>query len=189
MFATITIGYTQPTDMFSATSTAIRQEATETTTILPSPTQTTSYPYEINFFTLAFKTLIALGIIAFLIYFVLRFFFRIQGYPLVSGASLINILLTIPCGPNKYIQMVEVVDRILILGIAEKGINCLSEITSKESIDLIKTQLSQQEDTSKTSFSQYLKRFLPAGRVGSILSGHSKIEFLARERERLKLLR
>ncbi|MEW5766761.1 MAG: flagellar biosynthetic protein FliO [bacterium] len=143
--------------------------------------------YEFNMLGLGLRVILALGLIVGVIYLVFRFFLKGKG--IMGGASFISILATAPLAPNRYLQLVELPGRILVLGIGEKGINFLTEIKDKEEIDLIKTQ-SSREGIKNHPFSHYLKGFLGRFGVEERESDpyEERLNFLIREREHLARL-
>ncbi|MDI6793667.1 MAG: flagellar biosynthetic protein FliO [bacterium] len=140
--------------------------------------------YEFNVLGLGFRVVFALAVIIGIIYLIFRFFLKGKGF--IGGASFISILGTAPLAPNRYLQLVELPGRILVLGIAEKEINLLTEIKDKEEIDLIKTQTSREESMNHP-FSHHLRGFL--GRFGveekKADPYEERLSFLMKEREKL----
>ncbi|MEW6481753.1 MAG: flagellar biosynthetic protein FliO [bacterium] len=135
-----------------------------------TPTLTFSSPSDINIFWIVIKIalyLVFVGGIAFLVVFLFKRKRRI------SEGELIQVIGTKAIAPGKYIQIVEILNRILILGVGE-NINLLSQIKDKEEIDLIKTEISKEEGRKNPSipFADYLFK--------------KKIDFLEAESERLK---
>ncbi len=142
--------------------------------------------YEVNFFVLIAKAVFSLLIITGLIYFILRFFLKGQRW-MTKQEGLIQIIGTHPLAPNKYIQIVEIGNKLLVLGVSEHNINLLTEIIDKEIIDFIKIQVSKQEDKMQLSFIQHLKnRF--RGQEIEQPNYEEKLKFLDKQRERLKKL-
>ncbi|HAW50130.1 TPA: hypothetical protein DCX16_04195 [bacterium] len=125
----------------------------------------------INLFWLVIKVILYLVFLGIIMWFIL-WIFKKKRFPQETG--LINIIGTRAISPGKYIQIVEIVDRVLVLGIGE-SITVLSEIKDKETIDIIKTQMSREESSKNPNlpFSEYLKNF------------GKKMDFLDRQRKRL----
>jgi len=142
--------------------------------------------YDVNLFVLIVKAIFSLVIITVLIYFILRFFLKSQRW-ITKQQGLIQIIATHPLAPNKYIQIVEIGNKLLVLGVTEHNINLLTEIADKEIIDSIKIQLSKQEEKMQLSFIQHLKNKLWGEEVEEA-SYDEKLKFLNRQRERLKKL-
>lgn len=112
--------------------------------------------------------LVFIGVLAFLIRWILK-----RKDKVIEG-ELIQILGSKTIAPSKYIQIVEVIDRILIIGVGE-NINILSEIKDKEEIDLIKTEISKDQIKRRENFS--FREFLS-----------KKVDFIENERNRLKAI-
>ncbi len=153
--------------------------------------------YKVSFLAVMAKTVFALIIIGLLIVGLLKFFFKDKA-ALFSGAKCINTLATHPLSPNKYIQIVEINNKIIILGITDSNINLLTEITDRDDIDLIKLQCSSEPQSISLSFIDHLtssvKKMLSSPKTGEQgepgkPSGYGKkIEFLKTQHDRLKKL-
>lgn len=146
----------------------------------------TNNKYNVNFFILIAKALFSLLIITALIYFILRFFLKGQRW-ITRQQKFIQTIATCPLTPNKYIQIVELGNRLLVLGISEHNINLLTEIVDKETIDFIKTQSSKEVDEIPLSFIQHLKKRFAGGEIEQEDLEH-KLKFLDKQRQRLKKL-
>lgn len=154
-----------------------------------------SYPspadYKSSLLGLLLKTILSLGIITGSIYFILKFFFRGRGMTYFGG-SLFKVIGTHALAPNKYIQLIEFGNILVLIGITENGINLLTQINDRETIDLIKTQASQSQATEGVSFSHHLKEFLKGFRRKELfdenLSKEQKIAFLKNQRVKLRRL-
>ncbi|MEW6095168.1 MAG: flagellar biosynthetic protein FliO [bacterium] len=142
--------------------------------------------YNINLFVLIIKAIFSLIIITVLIYFILRFFLKGQRW-ITKQSGLIQIIATHPLAPNKYIQIVEIGNKLLVLGVSEHNINLLTEIVDKEVIDFIKIQSSKQEDKMQLSFIQHLKNKLRVQEIQQT-DYDEKLKFLNKQRERLRKL-
>lgn len=125
---------------------------------------------EINIFWLTIKIFLYLGFIVILI-FLTRWILKRKGK--ITDDEIINVIGTKTIAPGKFIQIVEIVDRILILGVSE-NITILSEIKEKDNIDLIKTEISKErgEKHPHIPFIEYLFK--------------KKIDFIENERDRLR---
>lgn len=80
----------------------------------------------------------------------------------VSGSDeIINILATTPVAANRYISVVEIVDEMYLIAIADHSITLLSKIEEKETKDLIRIAYANSknnivEDNFKTIFDKVL---------------------------------
>jgi flagellar protein FliO/FliZ len=160
------------------------------TGIFPANDERSNIPLkENNLLGLIARTIMALGVIILIIFGIFRFLFKGQRW-MGKNSELMQVLATIPLGSNKYIQMVEMLDRILVLGISDSSINLLLEITDKDTIDLIKTQKSKEFSESGVGFSTQLAGLLKKFQVESQIKSQAddfekKMEFLKKQRERL----
>lgn len=141
--------------------------------------------YEVSLIGLLLKTIIVLGIIGCMLFLVARFFVRGRGIFNQDGA-LFQIVGTQVIAPNKYMQLIEMGDSLLVIGITENNITLLKEIKDKETIDLIKTQTSRIYGKGM-GFSSHLKRFLSRFQIGNDhIEEERKISFLKEQRSRLR---
>lgn len=147
--------------------------------------------YEFNFLGLLLKTILSLGIISGIIYFILRFFFRAKGL-VYSGRGLFRVIGTHILAPNRYIQLIEIGNTLLLLGITENGINLLTKIDDRETIELVKAQADQSQMVERVSFHHHLKEFLkgfhPKELFDEGLSKEKKVAFLRDQQAKLKRL-
>jgi len=67
-----------------------------------------------------------------------------------------NIIGHMSIGSKRMLYLVEVADRVLILGVTEAGINTLSEITEQETVMKLKNEALMYETNSR--FVEYLKK-------------------------------
>jgi flagellar protein FliO/FliZ len=142
--------------------------------------------YDVNFFFLIVKAVFSLLIIIALIYFILRFLLKGQRW-ITKQQKFIQTIGTHSLTPNKYIQIIEIGNKLLVLGISEHNINLLTEIEDKEVIDFIKTQSSKEEDKISLSFIQHLKKRLQGQQIPHS-DYEDKLKFLNKQRQRLKKL-
>jgi len=142
--------------------------------------------FNVNLFTLIAKTIFSLLIITGLIYFILRFFWKSQRW-ITKQQGFIQIIATQYLAPNKYIQLIEIGNKLFVIGVSDQSINLLTEIDDKEVIDSIKTQVSRQEDKMSLSFIQHLKEKFHGQEIDQT-SSEEKLKFLSKQRERLKNL-
>lgn len=190
------------------TVTTTQAVATQTTPTIQKTTSTEDQPvftgnknvpsskgYKVNLFAVIVKTILALIIIGILIVGLLRFFFKDKSSLFSGGARCINVLATHPLSPNKYIQIVEISNKIIILGITDNNINLLTEITDTDTIDLIKLQCTSEPQSTTLSFIEHLtasaKKMLGNFKniEGEKAKGYEeKVDFLKTQRDRLRRL-
>ena len=102
---------------------------------------------------------IALIVVIGVIY-IVKFFIFQKTVSLEIGEEFINILAQKSIGPNKLIQIIEVANKVLIIGITEKEISMLGEIEDEEIINVIKFQASQNSGKRMPSFRNYFESVL-----------------------------
>lgn len=142
------------------------------TLLVGTPTLPFQASSEINIFWLIIKVVLYLLFIGALV-FLIRWILKKRGK--ILEEDIIQVLGIKTLAPGKHIQIVEIIDRILILGIGE-NITILSEIKDKEQIDLIKTEISKLEGRKNPHFPfrEYLFK--------------KRIAFIENETERLKAI-
>jgi flagellar protein FliO/FliZ len=102
----------------------------------------------------------AAGAIAYMLRLLAR---RGRTAPAEENRGLLEVIAQAPIGKDKYISLVEVADRVLVLGVGEGSINLLAEIDDKEAIDTIKIRRYAGGNKHNRPFSDYLKNIF-AGR-------------------------
>lgn len=146
--------------------------------------------YEYSLGKYIFKTIFALGIIGLAIFLVIKLFVR-SHRNIIGGdkESIINILGNAPLAPNRYLQLVEIAQKVLLLGVTENNISILTEIKDKEQIDLIKAHqgriLSKEGFPFKFHLSKMLKKFKWEGNQ---VSFEDRVNFMDKQKDRLKKL-
>ncbi len=155
-----------------------------------------------------FKLLVVLGIMVGGFYYFFRYVTRKTGLN-VHGEDVIQTLAMVPVGQNKYIQVVDLAGRILVLGITDGGISLITEVTGREQIDRIHVMSSRTKPAPgpAAGFQDYLKEQLgrqvirfaerfekKSGPVpeekqessDSAVSGEKEMNFLKQQKSRLK---
>lgn len=118
------------------------------------------------------KMIIVLGIMAGGFYYFFKFISKKTGVN-ARGEGIIQTLAALPVGQNKYVQIVDIAGRILILGVTDGGISLITEITDREQIDRIRIMGSAAEPVPEGGFQAFLRESLSraAGRIGRSRSG------------------
>lgn len=78
--------------------------------------------------------------------------------------GVISILSSLPIAPNKQIQIVDVAGRLLVLGVADSGVNFLTEITAieeKNRIFKMKEEFEPSQENFLVNLLESLKEFKP----------------------------
>jgi flagellar biosynthetic protein FliO len=105
---------------------------------------------------LVLRTIAVLAVIIVGIYLVFRFLVK-KRHPFVRESEIIKVLAHFQIAANKSIQIVEIAEKMLVLGISDSNINLITTIEEKETIDRIRL-LSSKESQGGGSFrEQFLK--------------------------------
>jgi len=114
-----------------------------------------------NFLILVFKTILLLGFIIILIYGILYLLKRfVYQKNFGKSSKSIEMLEFSPLVGKKSLCVIKVVDRILVLGVSESGINKLSEINDVEVQEKWLTSLNPQSVKKSGNFAEHLQNFL-----------------------------
>ena len=104
----------------------------------------------------------------------------------VQENDLIRVLGSRGLSGSRSLHVVEVGSSIFLVGSSDGGVELISEITDKESLDSLRLKAAEQAPAGKRTFAQALGEiFRPAARPFSIGDG---LGFLKGQRERLKKL-
>jgi flagellar biogenesis protein FliO len=146
--------------------------------------------YEYSLTKYIFKTILALGIIGMAIFIIIKLFVKSPRNLIKNEqGNFINLLGSIPIAHNKYLQLVEVAEKVLLLGVTENSINILTEIIDKEKIDIIKTNQSKILGENGFPFRFYLGKMLDKFKLEKKeLSLKDKVNFIDKQKNRLKKL-
>lgn len=110
----------------------------------------TDMPQELDFGMMIVRMLIFLGLVLILIYFVLRKGLPLLVNPSVYGSRAVKILERIPVDQKRSLLVVEVQDKVYLLGSAEGQVNVLMELDAEK----IRTQ----QASAKGKFENVLKK-------------------------------
>ncbi len=155
---------------------------------------------------LIFKTLFILGLLVGGFYYFFRFVTKKAGVH-VLGRDVVHVLSVVPLAQNKFLQVVDLAGRIIVLGVSDNNINIITEITDRDEIDRIRLLSSKSSPVSENNFQDFLvkqlgsigqlgrffRRSAGGGRDGDTgYGGHDhdvdRLDYLRRQRERLKNL-
>jgi flagellar biogenesis protein FliO len=147
---------------------------------------------------LIIKTIIVLGALIGGFYYFFRFVTRKAGIQ-VLGRDVVQVLSIVPLGQNKFLQVVELAGRVLVLGVSENSITLITEVKDRDEIDRIRLQSSKSTPIQPGGFQEYISRhfgrFLKRDRGKRMVRGEGKVsgnidmdrmDYLRRQRERLK---
>lgn len=107
-------------------------------------------PQELDFGMMVVRMLIFLGIVLILIYFVLKKGLPLLVNPAVYGSRAVKVLERIPVDQKRSLLVVEVQDKVYLMGSAEGQVNVLMELDAEK----IKTQ----QAAAKGKFENVLKK-------------------------------
>jgi flagellar biosynthetic protein FliO len=107
-----------------------------------------------SFFKMLFALAIVLGLMVGAAYFFKRFLPRTSGG--LNDNSLINIVSSRYLGPKSSIMLVEILGKVIVLGISANQISHLATISEGEALDRLKHMGTQEK--SSPSFIDHLKR-------------------------------
>ncbi len=98
-----------------------------------------------------FKTLLILGVLVGGFYYFFRYVTKKTGVQ-VMGEEVMQILSIVPIGQNKFLQVVDLAGKLLVLGVTDNNINVITEVTDKTEIDRIRLLASKTKVAAKESF-------------------------------------
>jgi len=101
------------------------------------------------------KTILVLGFLVGGFYYFFRFVTKKTGINLL-GTEAVHVIAVVPLGQNKYLQIVDIPGKLLILGVSDSGISLVSEVTEKEAVDRIRMLSSRTPPPSGGGFHEYL---------------------------------
>jgi len=104
----------------------------------------------------------------------------------ITENSLIRVLGSRSLAGNRSLHLVEVGTSVFLVGASDGGVELISEITDKESLDSVRLKAAEEAPGGRRSFQQLLSEiFRPAGRTLSVGDG---VGFLRGQRDRLRKL-
>jgi len=108
---------------------------------------------------LFWETLLILFILGASILFIYKFVKKRRNIAFIDTED-IRVIGTTPIALNKYLQLVEISDKIIIIGVGEHSVNFITEITDKETVDKIKLNSSKNVSYQvKDTFNKFLNKF------------------------------
>lgn len=108
-----------------------------------------------------------------------------------SDDPFLRLVSSVPLGTGKSAQIITLVDRAYIVGVAENSVNLIAEVTDKELVDAMNLYSDEHKNVKKPrSFADILDIFMPGGprdKGGVFNSSQNKLsDMLERQRERIK---
>jgi flagellar protein FliO/FliZ len=107
-----------------------------------------------SFFKMLFALAIVLGLMVGAAYFIKRFLPRSTGG--LNDNSLINIIASRYLGPRNSIMLVEILGKVIVIGISSNQMSHLATISEAEALDRLKHTGTREK--SPPSFIDHLKR-------------------------------
>ena len=155
--------------------------AAQGTSAAPAATQTGSSVTTWDFLRMLLILALVVGVI-YLLFWVLRRGSRKK----IQENDLIKVLGSRSLAGNRALHLVEVGTSVYLVGASDGGVELVSEITDKETLDSVRLKAAEQLPTGRRNFQQILAEiFRPAKRPFSVREG---IGFLKGQRERLRKL-
>jgi flagellar biosynthetic protein FliO len=136
-----------------------------------------SYPF------LILRTLAVLAVLIIVVYLVFRVFIR-NRHKIVTNTEVIKVLATYPLAGNKTIQIVQIADKVLILGVTDSNINLIATLEDQETIDKIKLE-SSKETRGFASFKDHLLKLIS----GKTFGGQSQISSFNEFKQRINKMK
>ncbi|MBN2079392.1 MAG: flagellar biosynthetic protein FliO [Spirochaetes bacterium] len=147
------------------------------------------------------KMIIILGLFGAGFYYFYRFVSRKTGVGIFGGDA-IRVLSAVPLGQNKYLQVVDLAGKVLVIGVSDNAINLISEITDKDQIDRIRIMSTRTpppgaagggfQEHIMRQFGKFVERVQGARRKGrgpmESSGAPADIDYLRSQRSRLKNL-
>ncbi len=156
---------------------------------------------EESYVWLIIKTLIVLGALIGGFYFFYRFVTKKTGTQIL-GRDVIKILSIVPVGQNKFLQVIDLAGRIMVIGVSDSNINLITEIQDKNEIDRIRLLSSKSSPIQPGGFQEYISKYISRllGKDNNKktdanykikyedneISAPDKMDYLKKQRERLK---
>lgn len=139
--------------------------------------KTVSYPL------IVLRTIAILAAIIIGIYLLFKLLLKAKG-KVIADTDIIRVLATYPLSPNRVIQIVEIAEKVLVLGVTESNINLIMSVDDKEYADRIKL-LSSKESAGGKGFKELFMKFIG----GSAPARGGKISYLNNYKERIKKMK
>ena len=145
----------------------------------------TSYSY----FRLIFSLLLVCAVI-YLIYFFLK---KKTNSLANKNAEETSILLSLPLGMGKNVQVIYIAGKFLIIGVTNDSINCLSEVTDEKEIENLKRLMQEQKIKAGESFANVFQEILKISNVRNDKQKdfdyeESSVDFLQKQTMRINTL-
>ncbi len=146
------------------------------------------------------KMIFVLGIFGGGFYYFYRFITKKSGIGLFGGEA-IKVLSVVPLGQNKYLQVVDLAGKVMVIGVSDSSISLISEVTEKDQIDRIRilSNRTPASDRKVSGFQEYVMKDIGKliDRVRefrhrdrrtktTVIDNPQDIDYLRQQRNRLK---
>jgi len=146
------------------------------------------------------KMILVLGIFAGGFYYFYRFVTKKAGISIFGGEA-IKVLSVVPLGQNKFLQLIDVAGKVMVIGVSDNNISMLSEINEKDQIDRIRILSTRKPppDAHAGGFQDQVMKEIGKiiGRVRdfrqrghtiktTVVDNPADIEYLRQQRDRLR---
>jgi flagellar biogenesis protein FliO len=121
-----------------------------------------------------FKTIFVLAIFGAGFYFFFKYVKKKTGLS-GTGQGAAQILTAVPLGQNKFLQIVDIGNRLLIIGVCDSNITLISEVRERDEIDRLRLLSSKSVAPAQYGFQDFVSE-----NVGSL------IDFIGRKRAGMK---
>jgi flagellar protein FliO/FliZ len=189
------------------------EETSGAADVAAKPDPTDIYAYEApkedesSYGWMIFKTIIVLIIFGVGFFLFFRYVSKKTGLPSV-GRGVVQVLAVSTVGQNKFVQIIDVAGKVMVIGVTDGSINLISEITEKDQIDRIRLQSSKTTPVDAHGFQDFVSEQVSSliefvGRARSSLEKKKrdkrsfepeefyddrKVDYMREQRERLKKL-
>lgn len=111
---------------------------------------------------IAIRMIVSLGAIMLLLAAVMYGFRKLAGQrgPINARSGMLDVLETASIMPGRSLSLVRASDRVLLLGISQEGIRCLSEFSGEGAVEIIEATDKGNFPKPLTQFSDSLNGFL-----------------------------
>jgi flagellar biogenesis protein FliO len=131
------------------------------------------------------RMLIILALVVAAIYLLFWVLRRSAGKKITEN-DLIHVLGSRSLAGNRSLHLVEVGSSVFLVGASDGGVELISQITDKESLDSVRLKAAEERPGGKRNFQQFLAEiFRPAARPVSL---HDGVGFLQGQRDKLRKL-
>ena len=161
-----------------------------TISLAPRNTELVRQETAVSTFWLFARMILVLAAVVACIYAVLWLFKRSMRTQ-DSDDPFLRLVSSVPLGNGKAAEIITLVDRAYIIGVAENSVNLIAEVTDKELVDAMNLYSDEHKNVKKPrSFADILDIFMPGGprdKGGVFGSSQNKLsDMLERQRERIK---